>query len=251
MLNKWNLQAAQFVSKESSRYTLNGIHVRSDATVATNGHYLAWVSTSPDRKAEDFPLVDGVGPATDSYDPFLLDRDAALEIAKALPKKTTIPVLAYAAVSVEDGKTAITVTDLENPRTFRPRKMEGQFPRVEAVFPTKAPVVRFALSATYLAQIAKFAADFNAGREASDPVYITVYSPEDAVRFDVERSDTEQGATFLLMPIRMEKDDVPYTYGWKEREAARVAEAAQKSEAEGTEAAAEADTVEEPEVPAE
>jgi hypothetical protein len=228
MLNKWNLKVAEFASEEESRYTCQAIKVERGATVATNGHYLAWISR-PDVSEEGFPVVDGFSNngSTADFESILLDADTAKDVAKALPKKTTIPVLANAPIHVKQtdagAAPVLCVTDLQSPRIFQPKPIAGQFPRYENVFPTGEVKTRFAVSASYLAKIAKFAADFN-GKPQSQKLLVTVYDDSTPVRFDVQRPDDAQGATFLLMPIRLDEADkngaVPANcYGAKRKEA--------------------------------
>lgn len=237
MLNKWNLRVARFVSKDASRYTLQSVCVTKDATVATNGHQLVWVSTSAELKAEDFPEIPHAPRGDDQHESFLLGAEDAVKIEKALPRKSAIPALLGAAVSVKDGQPIVCVTDLELPQVFRPKPTPGQFPQYEKVIPAAdvVPAVRVMLSASYLASIAKFAAEFNGKGEAKDGVLLTVYGADKVVRFDAGNEETGQAMTALLMPMAItESTDVKGSYGWAEREAKRAADAAVE-EAEETE----------------
>lgn len=227
MLNKHNLSIASFASKEESRYTLQGILVTPKATVATNGHYLVWVSDAKDRKAKDYPQVLGFAGASDTFTPFILSRDAALAIAKVTPSKERIPILNHVAVA-KDGN-AMAVTDLERPQVFPVRHVEGKFPQYEVVIPKyEDAVARITLSAEYLAQIAKQFAGFADKRNT--PVTLSFYKHGEnddigtnSVRFDAVSADGNQGMTAVLMPIR-DASDYAHTYGWTEREAQRKAE---------------------------
>jgi len=254
MLNKSNFLVTEFVSKEESRYMLQAIRVGPEATVASNGHYLAWISTNG-MKPESFPVVEGFDGGQSDFKPFLLDVATAKAIVKALPKKATIPVLGYAAVHTtmiqatgSDQTTSetdkvkevqICVTDLERPQVFRPHIPEGQFPNYEAVIPDweKDVALEIAVDPTYLATIAKIAAQFQAGKlqptlrmklykqdvkEASESFDGKRHVYDQAVRFDCS-NDNGQGMTVVLMPMR-DKGDIPGTYGYKEREAKRQAE---------------------------
>ena len=234
MLNKYNFKVREFASKEQSRYTLQAIQVTREATVATDGHKLMWVST-PAVEAKDFPVVPGAPPATNEFDPFLLDSDTAKIIERALPRKDTYPVLLNAALGYEvrdnlASMPVVTVTDLQTPQSFRPRRVDGTFPNYEAVIPRGEVKVRFAVNAGYLAEIAKFAKDFT-GDSQCHKVVVTVYDKHTAIRFDAHNSDTDQGMTALLMPLRIEdNDDVVNSYGYKQRQAEREAqETANKS----------------------
>lgn len=223
MLNKHNLRVARFASKESSRYTLQAILVEPSATVATDGHTLVWVST-PTDKPEDFPVVDGAPKPTREFAPFLLALDAAAAIEKALPRKSTIPVLMNAAISTEpngDGasRPVITVTDLETPQVFRPGKVDGRFPQYENVMPKEdaKPVFTIELDAAKLEALSKAFREFT---HESNPQHHTVriefYGADKAVRFDA--NNCGQGMTGLLMPHKAGEKRPERTYGWKPEE---------------------------------
>lgn len=239
MLNKWNFEVARFASKDTSRYTFNAILVTDKATIATNGEYLMWVSTPPEMKANDFPAIDHAPAAQDTWKPFLLATDDAVKIAKAIPKKSTIPILSTAAVAVKDDQPIIMATDLQCPQVFRPRVPTGTFPNTDAVMPKKAPVVRVCVDAIKLERIAKFAAEFAKGRVEA-PLYMSIYGDGEAIRFDMGNDNTNQGATALLMPMRG-SEDVKYSYGWNEREAKREAERKASEEKDAEEAVADAE----------
>lgn len=232
MLNKHNLTVAQFASKEANRYTMNGILVTPDATVATNGHYLVWCGTEPERESEDYPQIEGFKGASDAFKPFVLDRDAALAIAKVTPSKENIPILNHVAVS-EDGS-QIAVTDLDRPQVFPVRGMTGKFPQYEQVIPKLEDAV-FAISvdASYLAQIARQFAGF-VSDERNHRVTLSFYADSlksdeptatvgrdvsgHPIRFDGVRDG--QGMTAVLMPIR-DHEDQKGTYGWAGRQMLR------------------------------
>lgn len=222
MLNKLNLAVAQFASTEESRYTLQAIQVTPDATVATDGHRLMWVSTDS-VESENFPVVAGMpGTMTDSFAPFLLAREAALRIAKVTPTKEKIPVLNHVAVAQteSDGETsrALAVTDLENPQVFPVKSVTGTFPSYEAVIPRfEDAKFRICLNASYLAEIAKFAMQFDDARR-NFPVLLSFYSADGPMRFDATKDG--QGMTAVCMPMRGIEDRVG-TYGFADRQKAK------------------------------
>ncbi|MGH9969789.1 MAG: hypothetical protein ACREBG_18620, partial [Pyrinomonadaceae bacterium] len=164
MLNKFNLRIAQFASQDESRYAITALLITSKATVATDGSSLVWVSV-PGTKSEDFPTAHFPAGISDTFTPFLLDVNAAKAIEKVIPKDGAIPILNHVAVSQEKGadgelQTALCVTDLDTPQVFRPRPVSGTFPPYDDLFSSKKPLARVAVSARYLARIAKFAAEF-------------------------------------------------------------------------------------------
>jgi DNA polymerase III sliding clamp (beta) subunit (PCNA family) len=222
MLNKHNLSIASFTSKEASRYTLNGILVNPDSTVATNDHYLVWVSGNPESTAKDYPHIPGFAGASDTFVPFILGRDAALAIAKVTPSKESIPVLNHVAVS-EDGS-VMAVTDLDRPQVFPIQPVEGKYPDYAAVIPKfEDAVARISVNAEYLAAIAKQFAGF--ANDAHKTVTLSFYADSGEkeidnrpMRFDGTRDG--QGMTAMLMPVRG-IEDKQGTYGYADREAIR------------------------------
>ncbi len=211
MLNKHNLSITQFATRDESRYTLNAILVTPKETVATNGFTLARVTTPKGLKVENFPVTPGVKPST-TFRPFNLPLDAADTIRKAIPKKTTIPILDNVMI---DGKATdakpddgtpdcavLAVNDLENPQVFRPRKEEGKFPNWQAVIPKRegAKAV-FTLDARYLAKLAAWVAKFADPR--APQICIRYYAKDKSIRFDAH---TEDGQEFVgvIMPMHGE-----------------------------------------------
>lgn len=136
MLNKHNLEIAKGCTTEPCPYNLEVVRVTPKYTVTTDGRQLIRV-TAPVAEAETFPTVVGVAPPTEDFEPFLLEASDALRIAKALPRKTTIPILSNAAISgATDGNYAVIVTtDLQCSQTFTVGKTQGQFPDCERIIP--------------------------------------------------------------------------------------------------------------------
>jgi len=209
MLNKHNLAVHQFVTKEAGRYATNVIHVTPKETVATDGTVLVRVST-PKLDPANFPLVDGVKPSA-TFKPFNLSVDAARTIEKAIPKKSTIPILSNVMI---DGKATdahpdkdlpdcavLAVSDLENPQVFHPKKDGGNFPNWQAVIP-KREEAKFAicLDARLLAKLAQFAAKFAANDRVHE-VRIRFYGEDKPVRLDAQGEDGQEW-TGVLMPLR-------------------------------------------------
>src|SRR6185295_2662869 len=91
-----NLQSARAIQDERlevPRGRLHALDLREVFRVIfRRGHQLTRVTTPKDH-AENFPQIEGMQPATRDFKPFILDRASALEISKALPKKSTIPIL--------------------------------------------------------------------------------------------------------------------------------------------------------------
>ena len=160
-LTKKALESVRLASRDDPRFAINGIRVEADgSTVATDGHKLIRYTPAGLPGDQDAPAIDGVSMPANAPDlePFILSADACKAIGKALPKRATLPVLAYAqldtAATNENGHAVIGVTDLESPQVFKPAKLEGSFPKYEAVIPKPENELCFVgLDVSYLIQI--------------------------------------------------------------------------------------------------
>jgi hypothetical protein len=198
LLNKHNLNIHKFCATEESRYTLRAILVTKKETVATDGHRLIRV-TVPEMNDSLFPSVPEFK-ADDIDGRILLHADAA---KASIPKgKQTIPVLSTAKLGQEDGSARAVTTDLDLQHIVQGRKVEGEFPKWEAVIPTKKPAFEVCLQAPYLKELAEFAEKFS----ESGIIRVRFYGPEQPVRFDCQDMGSGQGMTAVIMPIRSGSD---------------------------------------------
>jgi len=206
LLTKAELDLARLTPKGESRYMVNGIAVRERDTAATNGHWAVTVAHSAFAD-DDYPQTAGLEHATPNGTAALLHRDTALGALKALPKKTTIPVLACAALGKDS---RVYVNTLDSVQTFgKEGGMGGQFPNIEAVIPKDdKPLAVVGLSAAYLRELADFierhgAEDSRSGERRCVGVKLTIYGAERPVRFDAKTKDG-QDVMALLMPVPLE-----------------------------------------------
>ena len=135
-LNIHNLNLAKLASGDNSRFTLRAIHVTDTATIVTDGTQLTMVDLAK-QPLSDSPSIPGMTLAR-TWKPFNLQADVALDVAKALPKKPALPAcgLAYIGDAANsEGNIEIGLTDLDSPRTFRPKVMSGNFPDYKRVVP--------------------------------------------------------------------------------------------------------------------
>lgn len=211
MLNKHNLEIAKGCAT-SGRYKLEAVQVTSKYTVTTDGGQLIKVTT-PAVNAETFPIVPGVAPITEDFKPFLLEASDALRIAKALPRKITIPILSNAAISsaTDDTHAVVVTTDLQCGQTFTVRKIQGQFPDCERVIPD-AEKADFAvdIDADKLRYICDRIIAFT-GRQSPCRLHFYKANPGEPtlpVRLDAHNSDTGQLLTAILMPVKGVTDPV-------------------------------------------
>jgi predicted aconitase with swiveling domain len=223
LLNKHNLELAKLCAKDESRYALSGIQITERETVVTDGHILARV-TLPDIEPEHFPTITGLrAGAPVACAAFIMPKDAALSIAKAIPvgrKRGSIPILSNAildSVTEESGAqfARVGVTDLENPQVFNAREIAGQFPNVDLVCP-KRQDARFKVSfdlrllIPLLQQMNSFLKS-----ERVSTVQFSFYGDEATptpMRIDAHNPDTGQNFMGVIMPIRQIGDGSEYNY---------------------------------------
>lgn len=225
MLNRNNFEVEKYASRETSKYSLHAILVQPDATVATDGHTLIWMSV-PEFEPGNFPSIDGFGEATNKYHTFMLNGDTARKIAESLsrPGTQTIPILETAAVSEDGDRRAIAVTDLENPLIFPVSKVEGSFPNYGAVIPHPKNIkLRVAVNPEYLRRIAETAIRLQ--RNGAKMVIISFQDQQSALRFDAVNGQ-EQSMTAMVMPMKFD-EGYYLKHGYKHPEKIAVVKKAQ------------------------
>ena len=212
LINKQSLKLAELAPKEESRYTLNAVNITRHETVCTDGHMLVRVS-HPVADAKNFPMTEGFDAGKD-FESILLPVAAAKEICKAVPSKTTIPILHHAALSVtqdEDGAhVKVAVNDLENPQVFSPRPMTGKYPNWQMVMPKTEPKMSIELDASKLLALLKYAAHFTS--DNNNRIRLSLWDSQSPVQIDATNKDTQQGMTAVLMPVRRDDSQYPYAY---------------------------------------
>ena len=237
MLNKHNLSIYKLASKEKSRFTLNAIRVEKTRTAVTDGWTLMTVDTPLELKAESFPDVNGYKPI-DDFKPFNMPATVAADVLKAIPAKSTIPILRTAAVcenphaNEEGHKNEVTVltTDLDRhrPVTF---KHAGNFPDIDRVI-WKSEEAEFAINvnARLLADVLDLIAKMNnSKRDVSEPpdCVLRFKTNGEAIRIDA-KTDEGQPVIALVIPTRYEPIDVLDSIGGLKRRLYSVTDSEQK-----------------------
>lgn len=136
-LDRVILELTKFASQDQSRLALTAVNLRKEYAEATDGHILARVEM-PQADPEDFPqITNGRTIATDNGGARLVPADFLNKVAKALPKKSTLPILTMAPVLEEDDDrerfVSVAVTDLENMQIMTTRPAEGTYPTTDQV----------------------------------------------------------------------------------------------------------------------
>lgn len=202
LYNKLNFKVAEFASKEKGRYTVCGILVEPNATVATDGQRLVKVSC-PNHEAslEDFPAIPGSQTvrATSSQ---LLPRQAAIDIAKNIPTKERIPALNNAAMmKVDDGYIGFVSTDLQTTKPTIVKSLDGQFPDYEPCFHAGEPVAQISLNGKYMKELCGFLASIDSG--AHHCITLKFYGSKQSLQLEAKNDLTGQTASALLMPLNL------------------------------------------------
>lgn len=207
LLTKANLELAKLASDNASRYTLNAIHITPTEVCVTDGHILATLETSS-QSCESWPSA-GRGEVTDDWKPFNLDAKVALDLARRMPRKTTLPVLSMAAVVDGDETVTVIATDLEQDFTAKAKRNGANFPDYKRVIwdPSEATFA-FNLNAANLAVIADFVQKLNGSkRGVSNPpsCILRFKSARESVRIEAASPD---GQKFLGLIMPAKYDDI-------------------------------------------
>ena len=203
MLNKHNFAIAKLAPKDATtKYTLTGIQVTPDGTAVTDGHMAVTVSATP-TPAQDFPIVNGSAPV-DDFEPFIMRRADAEEVAKQAPRKQAMAVLDHVGIGAEtvhNGHVQILITDSDSPQTRNFNKADCAFPDLAKVTPDPADSVSAVyVDADKLVPILQQAQKFQ-GKARAKGISIRLFGPDRVLRVDAKN---EQGQKFMgiLMPIR-------------------------------------------------
>ena len=164
MLNKHNFKLANKIPNFGESSGIEALKVKPNETMVTDGHVAIRVSGTPykadqknvvdphpyDRQHGGFPLIDGQK-GLDRFIPFVITRDAALEIGKALTgPKVPLPILDHAPVveAPRKGRPKFAVVD-RRADVLKIDVLEAAtppiqlFPRVEDVRPAGDPTSSF------------------------------------------------------------------------------------------------------------
>jgi hypothetical protein len=200
MLNANNLKIAALASKEQSRYSISTILIEPGRTAVTDGHLAATVTT-PSIPAADQPAIPGFT-ASEITTSFMISAKDALDVAKALPSKSVIPILLNAFVDAAPAETArIAVTDLDTARIFDCKKAAGQFPNIDQVIPKDDDAeIAIALNPDYLGDLLRALTPIT--KKDAHACILRIKDPETQIRIDFENADTGQKGIGVLMPMQ-------------------------------------------------
>jgi hypothetical protein len=207
MLNKCNFQIASLAPEgEGVPAILSGILVSPESTMVTDGGLGVMVSsvTSPQNLLFE---AEGVEVA-DFFTEFVLDKESALKVAKAIPKpkkdgETTAKFAVVDATSENNDRAMVSVNDLNRQEILRANKIKGDFPKlIKAIPPKSKAKFTVHLDPHRLLAMATAVAKF-CSAHASPTVSIGYYGPGQVLRFDV--SAIQQDFTGVFAPQRADE----------------------------------------------
>jgi len=199
-----DLQA--FASKDSTRYSLTGIHLEPGRAVASNGKMMLIV---PSVTTDEWPgeMTEGLKPLPKEG---IIVPVAALKKAFAfVDRKSKIESLrgVIAGVGSKDsdkGLATLVGTDLETSGTVKARVIEGSFPAVDQVLPDeKARPYRVVLGAALLKSVVAYASKHVDSKRSAIRFSFDPKDRDASVRIDFPLGDG-RSVTGVLMPIKAE-----------------------------------------------
>lgn len=203
LLNRHNFLIAELVAEPDATAdpAIAGLLVSPTGTTATDGRQLITVS-APEVQPNLF-RANGIEPA-EFFTDFILDRESALKIAKAIPNDKETPELNYAVIdcSTENNETATLAID-ENIRQeiVKARKIDAKYPSCEKLIPDKDRAkftIRF--NPTVLLPVLK-AFDKFAKDQPSPSFTMRLYSAREGIRIDAMSNG--QTMTAIVMPMEL------------------------------------------------
>jgi hypothetical protein len=208
MLNRQNFEIADLASEDEDRISLCGILVSPTGTAVTDGRMAMAVSSVEDNAPSLFANFEGVEVA-ESFTPFILDKESALRISKAIPKgDSEVPEAKYAVIDAEseNGDTAvISVNDIFRQDIMRVKKISGNFPDIDRVMPDPEKAsFTIAFNPDLLADVLKTVARF-CKNAASTSITMRVFSEREGIRIDA--ASLTQTLRAVVMPLRIDANE--------------------------------------------
>lgn len=232
-INKSHLSVVKFASTDETRFTMNGVLIeevsKKDGTngvkaTATDGRTLAEYESFNDQ-AKEMPVIPGMDSAQNTATSAIVPSEAIKQVKKSLPKnQKTLPVLHNALVKMGESVTTFGSTDLETASVVPAKNIEGHFPRVDQIWPTRTPLFKIAINPEYLKRIADVVKEVTDAWSPS--VTLSFYGQMEPMRFDLKDKDGHLRG--LVMPMKA-NDVGPFAPASYAHEMASLLEITQKS----------------------
>lgn len=194
-----------FCSVNPSHYVITGVYANDKGTEASDG-YIAIRVPFVETSAEEFPACANAG--SERLPAIIPVKPLKEAISKAASHKSNLSVLNCVRLSSSKAgdKVQFVLNDLDTERVIETRPIEGQFPKLDAVWPDKKPDLTIELSAELLSTIVDYALkhgeEFSKERWKYHTVKFAFNDELSPVRFTVQIADGRK-AEGVLMPCRM------------------------------------------------
>jgi len=195
LYNQNCVNICKFASKSETRPELAGVFFKTDRVVITDGFRLIEMTVPSDIKIEDYPKVQGKS-AMRGFKPFII---SAKELSKIkIPKNKTLFILNNIAVNyVDDQRVELMTTNLETADIKSFKRIDGQFPDYEKIFPTGEVKAEISCNGEMLAEMLEVMSKLDNNNKT---VKIKFYG--DNIPLVLEAKNNNQEARSLLMPLR-------------------------------------------------
>ena len=194
---------AKLCADENPRYAMTGVKVMATRKgyrmEATDGKVLG-VLTGPQTRGEeaDFPDLPGHTAIGGTALEAVIPAKALVGAAKMPPAKDSRPVLRNVVLSLGKHMSCFGATDLEVAHNLSTRHVEGRFPPVREVIPTKPPLASANFDPKLLIKLLSVAAEFCP--TDSNRVTFELHGDKPAV-VRVHNPYTGQEFTGVIMPL--------------------------------------------------
>lgn len=214
MLNKHNLEIADFCSQYESRYILEGIYVSPEKTSATDGRILVEITTPKENLEDNEPKVKGCE-FTRDFKPFMMPAKLAKEICRSIPtdsQTSGFSFMRYAHVdqsSDPDPEKEIKIGTLnrESNRIFQFKSLSGTYPDTKSAIwdpadETFAITVNPELMLKAMQMFNRFLRKWN-----MKSITMRFKKSNNAIRIEAKNLETEQTAVCMVMPMKDERTE--------------------------------------------
>lgn len=200
VLNKFSLDLV-VLAEGGGRHYVDGLHVTSEFTEVTNGHYAMRISNVQIDPGE-YPLgPNGEKLYTEPID-IIVPTEVVKRIQKNLPTKIHIPILKHAVpganTKADKSSAEFIMYDLTvwSPISFKPD--DARYPNIDAVMPKDQPELEIGFNPEYMIKICQ---QFK--KNGVTGIRLSLYGPANAMKLEGKNTETGQDIVVILMPVEL------------------------------------------------
>ncbi len=194
-----SLAVKRACSKDDTRPALQNVLLTDGVALATDGHALFRVGATKEfQEPEDCPKI-GIMPINSRV---LIPKDSADRLLKAIPKRSTLPVLHGFWTGTNGSKAVQAVaTDLDCNTVVKTD--DSSYPDTDASWPDGEPYFEVAISGDILKQLAEFVKRAHPDSLTQMIKFTFRKDPGTAICFDGGTNNRGQKIDGLIMPLRI------------------------------------------------